>query len=348
MSNETRWQAVLDRDATSDGQFVYGVASTHIYCKPSCPSRRPNRENVKFFDETGAAEKAGFRACRRCQPDKVNPTKELIESICRYIEVHSAESPGLTELGKTFQLNPQHLQRTFKAALGITPHEYLEAYRLNQLKQRLKDGDEVTGAMYEVGYSSSSRLYEQAPTKLGMTPATYRQGGKGMTIKYDMVNCPLGLMLVAATERGLCAVSLGDSETNLLAALRQEYPQAQLERDETSLRKWSNELVEHMKGRPLNTELPLAVSYTPFQGRVWQALQDIPYGTTRSYGDIARTLGQPTAVRAVAQACASNKIALVIPCHRVIRENGALGGYRWGLERKEALITGEKMLETRN
>ncbi len=342
MSDEERWQAILNRDPASDGKFVYAVKSTGIYCRPICASRRPKPQQISFFDQPEAAEQAGFRACRRCLPAELNPQTELIRQICAYIEQRSEETLTLDELGKEVNLSPAYLQRVFKKALGISPRQYLEAYRLDRLKKHLKEGDTISGAMYEVGYSSSSRLYERSTATLGMTPAEYRQGGKGMVIRYSVVSCSLGWMLVAATERGLCAVSLGDNEPDLVEALRLEYPHAGLNRDDASLTEWSAELVAHLNGRPLTTDLPLAVACTPFQGRVWQELQNIPSGTTRSYGEVARAIGQPTAVRAVAHACASNKVALVIPCHRVIREDGNLGGYRWGLDRKRTLLAQEQ------
>lgn len=345
MNEENYWQAVLDKDSKADGTFVYGVRSTGIYCRPSCPSRRPRREQVVFFGQPEEAVTAGFRACLRCQPQEVEPQLEMVQQTCRYIEANLDSSLTLDALGAEINVSPQHLQRVFKKVMGISPRQYAEACRLNRLKARLREGEAVTNAIYEMGYGSSSRLYERAPMQLGMTPAVYRRGGNGMIINYTIVDCKLGKMLAAATERGLCAVSLGDDEASLENALKKEYPNATLCRDHNSLSHWVDQLVDHVNGRQPNLDLPLAVSYTPFQARVWEELRAIPYGSTRSYGEIAQAIGQPGASRAVARACATNPVAMVIPCHRVIREDGNLGGYRWGLDRKRTLLTQEGSLQ---
>jgi AraC family transcriptional regulator of adaptative response/methylated-DNA-[protein]-cysteine methyltransferase len=347
MINEaTYWQAVLNRDRSSDGSFVYAVRSTGIYCRPSCPSRRPRREQVLFFPLPQVAEQAGFRACRRCQPHEVdgytNEQVELIHQACRVIEAHLDEDLSLASLGAQLHISPHHLQRSFKRVIGITPRQYAETCRLGQFKNRLREGDSVTRAMYEAGYSSSSRLYERAPAHLGMTPTAYRKGGLGMSIHYTIVDCPLGRLLVAATERGICGVSLGEDDAALEAGLRGEYPAAQIQRDEEGLGEWVNAFLSYLHGRQPDVNLPVDVRATAFQWQVWEALRAIPSGSTRSYSQIAKTLGQPQAARAVARACATNPVALVIPCHRVVRENGELGGYRWGMERKQRLLAQEK------
>jgi AraC family transcriptional regulator of adaptative response/methylated-DNA-[protein]-cysteine methyltransferase len=347
MTNEAHyWQSVLTRDRSSDGSFVYAVRSTGIYCRPSCPSRRPKREQVVFFPLPQAAEQAGFRPCRRCQPRTIdgytNETAEFVQQACRVIEAHLDDDLTLASLGAQLHISPHHLQRSFKRIIGITPRQYAETCRLGQFKSRLREGESVTRAMYEAGYSSSSRLYERAPAHLGMTPTTYRKGGLGMHIRYTIVDCPLGRLLVAATERGICGVSLGDSDTALEASLRGEYPAAQIQRDEDGLGEWVSAFLSYLNGRQPDLNLPIDVQATAFQWQVWEALRAIPSGSTRSYSEVAQSLGHPQAARAVARACATNPVALVIPCHRVVRENGVLGGYRWGVERKQQLLAQEK------
>lgn len=342
LSDETRWQAVVGKDKTQDGKFIYGVRSTGIYCRPACPARLPQRANIVFFDRLEEAQAAGFRACKRCHPDEQHPADQLAAKVCRYIEANLENDLSLEKLGEQLNSSPHHLQRIFKKVMGVTPRQYAEACRVRQFKMRLREGEDIAGAAYEVGFGSSSQVYERAPVQLGMTPAAYRKGGKGMTIRYNIVKCTLGYMLIGATERGICAVSLGDEPEQLRQQLTAEYPQAEICPDSGELNGWTTELLEHLNGRKTDLSLPIAVTYTPFQAQVWQELRKIPYGSTRSYSEVARALGQPTAARAVAQACASNKVALLIPCHRVIREGGELGGYRWGLERKKTILQTEK------
>ncbi len=345
MNEERYWQAVLSRDHASDGTFVYAVRSTGVYCNPSCPSRRPQREQVVFFAQPAAAEQAGFRPCRRCHPDEASILEtqvELVRQVCCYIETHLEEPLTLAALSNHVHMSAYHLQRVFKRVMGITPRQYAEARRLEQFKTQLREGESVTGALYDAGYSSSSRLYERANAQLGMTPTIYRRGGKGMHITYTIVDCPLGRLLVAATEKGICAVSLGDSDAILEAALKEEYPAAEIRRDGDVLDRWINAILDYLRGKQPNLDLPLDVQATAFQWRIWQALQAIPYGSTRSYSEIARAVGEPKAARAVARACATNPAALVIPCHRVVREDGNIGGYRWGAERKRRLLAQEK------
>jgi AraC family transcriptional regulator of adaptative response/methylated-DNA-[protein]-cysteine methyltransferase len=340
-----QWEAVLARNSEADGAFVYAVRTTGIYCRPTCPSRRPRRENVAFFPLPEAAEQAGFRACRRCHPEQStvrDPQVALVQRVCRAIAANPEEPPTLASLGTTVNLSPFHLQRTFKRVMGITPRQYAEACRVGRLKDELRKGEAVTSALYGAGYGSASRLYESAPSHLGMTPAVYRRGGLGMHIHYTIVPCPLGLLLVAATERGICAITLGDADDALAAALKREYPAAEIARDAAGLDSAVTAIIRHLRGQEPHLDLPLDVQATAFQWRVWEALRAIPYGSTRSYGEIARAIGQPTAARAVAQACATNRVALAIPCHRVVREDGAVGGYRWGVERKRTLLAQEQ------
>lgn len=346
------WRAVLARDARWDERFVYAVRSTRIYCRPSCPARRPRRMQVLFFALPEAAERSGFRPCRRCQAQApardpsgklaASPQAELVGRVCRHIEAGLDGALTLEALAAAARTSPHWLQRTFQRVMGITPRQYADALRLRRLKKRLRKGDDVTTALYEAGYSSSSRLYERSDAQLGMTPATYRLGGYGMRIGYTIVNSPLGRLLVAATRRGVSAVYLGDSDQALETALREEYPRAQIHRDTNGLSTWVRALRLHLRGRQPRLDLPLDVQATAFQRRVWEALRAIPYGSTRSYSQIARTLGRPKATRAVARACATNPVSVVVPCHRVVRQDGGLGGYRWGLERKRALLEQER------
>ena len=340
-----RWEAVLARDAAADGAFVFAVRSTGIYCRPSCPSRRPRRDRVAFFSLPESAEQAGFRACKRCHPDMAeirDPQVAIVQRVCRAIAANPEAPPTLASLGETVHLSPFHLQRTFKRVMGITPRQYADACRMDRLKGELRKGEAVSSALYGAGFGSASRLYERAPTQLGMTPAVYRRGGAGMRIQYTVVPCPLGRLLVAATERGICAITLGDDDAALAAGLTREYPAAAIARDATGLDTAVAAIVRHLAGQEPHLDLPLDVRATAFQWRVWEALRAIPYGSTRSYGEIARAIGQPSAARAVAQACASNRVALAIPCHRVVREDGEPGGYRWGVARKRAILARER------
>ncbi len=349
IGQEDRWKAVLARDKRFDGAFVYGVHSTKIYCRPSCPARRPQQDQVVFFRMPEAAKLAGFRPCSRCRPDEVinqDPEVNLVQRLCRFIENYdSLEEPlTLVAMGKYVQVSPYHLQRIFKRNMGITPKRYAEACRMRRLKGFLKDGKDVTFALYEAGYSSSSRLYEGASARLGMTPGTYLRGGKGMNIRYTIVNSPLGRLLVAATEKGISSVSIGKSDPPLESALFDEYPAAEIRRDEAGLREYVKALLKYIDGKQPNLNLPLDIQVTAFQWRVYEALRSIPYGQTRSYAQVAQTIGHPKAARAVAQACASNPTALIIPCHRVVRKNGHPGGYRWGTQTKRTLLAKEKVL----
>ncbi len=337
------WQAVLIRDERADGTFVYGVTSTRIFCRPSCPSRRPQRANARFFDSPEVAARAGFRPCKRCRPDQFQTLQvERAERACRLIEENIEEPLSLSELAEKTGASAFHLQRTFKQITGVTPREYAEAFRLKHLKTSLQSGDSILGAQYDAGLGSSRGLYERAPSQLGMTPATYRRGGAGAYITYGIAPCALGFLLVAATPKGVCSVALGDAPESLEAALRAEFPGAEIHRDEAELEEHLQTLLRSLEGHTPHLDLPLDVQATAFQRRVWQELRAIGYGQTRTYSQVAHSLGQPTAVRAVARACATNPVALVVPCHRVVREGGALAGYRWGLERKKALLKRER------
>lgn len=340
--DHARWQAVLNRDAAHDGQFVTAVRTTGIYCRPSCSARTPLRENVCFFDTPEAAEAAGFRACKRCTPNLIAYEIDVTTRLCTYIDQHFDERLTLDSLGEVVHLSPDYVQRIFKRIVGVTPRQYIEARRVGQLKANLRDGQEVASALYDAGFSSSSRLYEDASAKLGMTPATYRKGGQGMHIRYAIRPCSLGYVLVGMTERGLCEVSLGDTPEAIEAWLMRDYPAATFSRDDDALGETVATLVSYLNGDSKQLQLPLDVQATAFQLRVWEALRGIPYGETRSYRQVAESLGAPDASRAVARACASNRVALVIPCHRVVREGGDLSGYRWGVERKSALLRQEK------
>ncbi len=340
------WRAVLCRDARWDGAFVYGVRSTGIYCRPSCASRRPRRAQVQFFAQPERAEHAGFRPCRRCHPREVAPAvprqAQLIEQTCRRIEAQLDGPVRLGALAAAAGVSAHKLHRAFRRAMGITPRQYAEVLRTGLLKKRLKEGRDVTTALYEAGYSSPSRLYESSDARLGMTPATYGRGGAGMRIRFTIADCPLGRILVAATHRGVSAVYFGDCDRPLEAALREEYPRAEICPDPRSVSASVRAIIRHLSGRAPQLDLPTDVAATAFQQRVWDALRRIPFGATRTYSQIARALGRPSAVRAVARACATNPTSIVVPCHRVVREDGSLAGYRWGIERKRALIERER------
>ena len=344
-SDEARWQAVLDRDTACDGAFVYAVRSTGVFCRPSCPSRRPKRANVAFYDLPEAAAASGFRPCRRCRPEtahSADPALRAVRKACRLIERQDEGVPTLAALGKAVGLSPWHLQRLFKRHLGISPRDYADARRLGRTRQALKNEANVGHAVYAAGYGSSSRLYERAADQLGMTPATYRKGGAGAEIFYATADSVLGRLLVAATEAGVCFVAFGDSDRTLARTLEAEFPAATITEDVKRLKPWLDATLRHLAGREPALDLPLDVRATAFQWRVWQALRAIPAGETRSYRAIAEALGEPKAARAVGRACATNPVAIAIPCHRAVREDGGLGGYRWGLKRKDALLEQER------
>jgi AraC family transcriptional regulator, regulatory protein of adaptative response / methylated-DNA-[protein]-cysteine methyltransferase len=338
------WDAVTGRDRAMDGVFFYAVRTTGVYCRPSCPSRRPKPENVVFFRNRSAAERAGFRPCKRCKPERdarTGANSEIVEKVCRYIDTHPDQPATLETLSGAIGLSPFHLHRTFKALTGITPRAYADSRRLESLKAGLREGHSVTRSMYDAGYGSSSRLYERASSQLGMTPSRYRKQGSGVTIRYSIAETPVGRLLLAATARGICSIQFGNSDTALEVALRSEYPQAEIVRTDKQLTGWIRAVRDRIRGQS-TAELPLDIRATAFQRLVWEQLRAIPSGATRSYGEIAKRIGQPRAARAVARACATNPVAVAIPCHRVVRENGALGGYRWGIQRKQKLLDLEK------
>jgi AraC family transcriptional regulator of adaptative response/methylated-DNA-[protein]-cysteine methyltransferase len=338
------WKAVAERDETMDRVFVYAVRSTGVYCLPSCPARRPGRDQVVFFDSPEAAERGGYRACRRCRPREraLNSDVTVLRRVCQIIEAQAADPPSVAALAATSGIGRFRLQRLFRKFLGLSSRAYADAIRVHRLKTQLRKGDDVTTALYDAGYGSASRLYERSNAQLGMTPATYRRQGAGAEIGYTVAPSPAGRLLVAGTDRGIAAVYLGDREATLRAELRREFPEARIRRNSKQLSSWVRTIVKHLAGRQPQMELPLDIRATAFQRRVWEALQRIPYGKTRSYSEVARTLGQPKAARAVARACATNPVSVVIPCHRVVREGGGLGGYRWGLARKQALLDAER------
>jgi len=337
---DRQWRIVLDRDRRYDGTFVYAVSSTGIYCRPSCPSRRPGRSRVAFFPAPELAEQAGFRPCRRCRPRDAavgDPRTALVLQACRELERRVDEPVVLQALASRVATTPARLRRAFHAVLGLTPRQYRDARRVERLKSELRRGGRISPAMYAAGYGSPSRLYERARARLGMTPATYGRGGRGARIRYAVVTTELGDVLLAATEHGVCRVAMGSGDA-LERDLRKEFPNAELVQDARGLKPAVTALHEYLANARTRLDLPLDVRGTAFQWRVWEALRRIPYGSTRSYAGLARAIGAPGSARAVARACASNPTALVVPCHRVVRSDGALGGYRWGLARKQALL----------
>jgi len=347
LNDDACWNAVVGHDKDADGLFFYGVRSTGVYCRPSCPSRRPRRDRVAFFDTTAAARLAGFRACLRCKPDATvmaaDPWIDKVRRACVYLSNVDGH-PALATLAARLGGSPYHLQRNFKRLVGVSPREYAEACRLGKVKRGLRQPGDITAAMFDAGYGSSSRFYERAVPKLGMAPSVYRRGGAGMSIQYTIVdssNDALGRLLVAATPRGVCAVAMGASDADLTRALAREYPSATIAADAGALAGSANAIVAHLAGRRPRLDLPLDVQATAFQWQVWQALAAIPYGETRTYSEVAASIGRPRAVRAVARACATNPVALAIPCHRVVPAAGGTGGYRWGAARKKALLTQE-------
>jgi AraC family transcriptional regulator of adaptative response/methylated-DNA-[protein]-cysteine methyltransferase len=343
-SDDARWRAVLDRDASQDGRFVYAVHTTGVYCRPVCPSRRALRVNVSFYKSALAARAAGFRACKRCRPEQVgasDPSRAVVLAACRYIEAQSGRIPTLDELGEQVGLSPTHLQRVFKRVVGVSPRKYADALRVERLKKELQSGEAIAGALYATGYGSTSRLYESASASLGMTPSRYRKKAAGEHIRFVTLASPVGgHILVAATERGICAVRLGDRVQPLVDELEREFAGASFARGDDAMR--ASLEAKIAEGGSALADLPCDVRATAFQRRVWEAIRAIPEGSTSTYGALAAAIGNPRAVRAVAQACASNSVALLIPCHRVVPKAGGTGGYRWGEKRKRALLALEK------
>jgi AraC family transcriptional regulator, regulatory protein of adaptative response / methylated-DNA-[protein]-cysteine methyltransferase len=344
ITTQAAWNAVLHHDPRMDGTFVYAVSSTGVYCRPSCPSRRPARHRVAFFPSPQSAEAAGFRACLRCKPRSPHSSRigEMMEQARRFLEAHVDEPITLRRLAERIGLSPCHLQRTFTRVVGLSPRAYQAARRMERFRASLKRGETVTNAIYDAGFGSGSRLYARAHSALGMTPSVFRAGGAGVTLRYTTVPTAVGRLLIAVTDRGIAAVSVGDSHASLLARLKGEYPHATIRRAPQALHRTVRLLLKCLDGPDGLPQLPLDLQGTVFQRKVWQALQQIPRGSTRSYREIAHAIGHATAVRAVARACAANPIALAIPCHRVVREDGTLAGYRWGLLRKRLLLVLER------
>lgn len=349
MNNDAMWQAVQSRDARHDGAFVYGVLTTGVYCRPSCPSRRPLRRNVRFYADPAAAAADGLRPCRRCRPlesHRADPDVALLLEVCRHLDGHVDDTPDLAALGAQVGKGPFQIHRLFKRLLGITPKQYADAQRLHRVRTGLRTAGSVTDAIYDAGYGSSSRLYERSDAHLGMTPGEYRQGGAGVAISYAGATTALGRVMIGATDRGLCFVQFGDDDAQLRAQLAAEFPGADLmpmpEEGREQFDGWMDALNTSLEGADPPDALPLDLKGTAFQVRVWTFLQRIPKGAAMSYGEVAKAIGAPKATRAVASACARNRIAVLVPCHRVIRSGGELGGYRWGLPRKRALLDAER------
>lgn len=344
---ETQWQALVTRNAEYDGQFVYGVTSTHIYCRPSCPSRQPKRHNVRFFSLPAQAEAQGFRPCKRCKPRQqrlMNPKALLVQALADYLHDYADQAERWTSeaLSQHFHYDAHYLQEVFKQALGMTPRQYAEIQRSQKLKQALRHQNNVSSAIYSAGYTSLSQVYERTHQHLGMTPADYQRQGAGLSLSYGTRFTSFGHLMVALSARGVCAIGLYDDETSAQAALRQEFPQAQLLPADDNLEALLEAIVAHVQSGRTLPDLPFDLQATAFQWKVWRALQAIPHGETRTYAQIAHAIGQASAVRAVANACAHNRAAILIPCHRVIGSDGTPHGYKWGVERKRRLLTLEQ------
>lgn len=345
IEQDPRWQAVVERDAAADGRFYYSVATTGVFCRPSCPSRLARPEHVQFHASCEDAEEAGFRACLRCRP-KDAPIAErhaaIIADICRMIE-KAEEVPALERLAREVSMSPFHFHRVFKAATGLTPKAYAAAHRSKRVRTELMNGDStVTSAIYDAGFNSNGRFYETSNEVLGMTPSAFRDGGVSMQIRFAVAECSLGALLVACSEKGVCAILLGDDPETLVKDLQDQFPKAELLGGDNGFEAMVAKVVGFVEAPAIGLDLPLDVRGTAFQQRVWQALRTIPVGETASYSNIAERIGAPTSARAVARACAANKIAVAIPCHRVVRNDGGLSGYRWGVERKRSLLGREK------
>jgi AraC family transcriptional regulator, regulatory protein of adaptative response / methylated-DNA-[protein]-cysteine methyltransferase len=352
------WNAVVSRDTSGTGDFFYAVKTTGVYCRPTCASRRPLRKNVEFFATTAEARAQGYRACKRCRPDEgaenrsVSPINAVVHELARQIEAKPEQPFRLAQLAQRAGYSPFHLQRNFKAIIGSTPKEYQTAARLRTFKQELRRDAPVSDAIYQAGFGSGSRVYEKADGHLGMTPSEYRSGGKGLTISYASGRTPLGLLMIGATDRGICFLQFGDSDRALQGELRRQFPAAAVQpmpaTHAEQFESWMAALNRHLRGLEPRLDLPLDVRGTAFQLIVWRYLQKLPYGEVRSYSEVAEAIGKPSAARAVARACASNSVALLIPCHRVVRGTGELGGYRWGVQRKRVLLDTERAASKRS
>lgn len=341
--DDARWAAVLARDASCDGTFVFSVVTTGIYCRPSCPARRARRENVRFFDSCIEAEEAGFRACMRCKPNGPALAEQhaaRVTEACRLID-EAGDVPSLDEIAKAVGLSPYHFHRVFKAIVGLTPRAYASARREQRVREKLQGSSTVTEAIFDAGFNSSSRFYAKSSEMLGMTPTDFRSGGSNAQIAFAVAGCALGFVLVAASDKGVCAIFLGDDPDALVRELQDRFPKASLIGGDEAFEGVIAKVVAFVEAPATGLDLPLDIRGTAFQHRVWQALRDIPSGQTISYAELARSIGDPRAVRAVAGACAANRIAIAIPCHRVVKSDGSLSGYRWGVERKRALLRKE-------
>ncbi|HET8967756.1 MAG TPA: bifunctional DNA-binding transcriptional regulator/O6-methylguanine-DNA methyltransferase Ada [Candidatus Acidoferrum sp.] len=336
------WRAVLARDGRADGAFFFAVRSTSIYCRPSCPARRPLRTNTLFFQTRQEAEQHGYRPCRRCKPDTIPASVLIVKRAAQVLESEIDDPVNVNILARKVGVRTDTLRRAFRQQTGLNPKELAAALRLKRFKRLLRSGNSIADALYATGYGSASRVYERSDAQLGMTPATYQKGGKGMQIKYTTAKSSLGEVLVAATERGVSAVYLGDASAKLTSELREEYPRAEITPEKGAFSEWVEEIVARVEGNAPRRELPLDLQATAFQRRVWQELQRIPRGATRTYAQVAKAVGKPSAVRAVARACATNPVSIVVPCHRVVRADGNLAGYRWGISRKQTLLERER------
>jgi AraC family transcriptional regulator, regulatory protein of adaptative response / methylated-DNA-[protein]-cysteine methyltransferase len=341
LSDDECYDAVIRRDRRYDGRFVTAVRSTGIFCRPSCPARTPRRSVVTFYPDPASALAAGYRPCKRCTPETQAADIEMVERACRAIQDHPDRSIPLAELGEIVGLTPNHMQRMFKRVTGISPREYAEMCRLDAFKMALREAGSVVEAIYAAGYGSSSSVYETAIKRLGMTPLAFRGGGAGMTVRYTLTDCYLGRLLVGATERGVCAVSIGETDGFLETVLHADYPNAALVRDDAALNASVCGVMAALEGSEPSPEVPLDIQATAFQRRAWAALQAIPRGETRTYGEVAESLGDVKLTRAVAQACAKNPVPILIPCHRVVSKGGNLGGFRWGLDVKKWMLQHE-------
>ena len=341
---EERWKAVVARDGSKDGSFVFGVRSTGVYCKPSCPARHPHIEQVIFFAGPDEAESSRFRACKRCHPNDIGISSraEMVRRVCDYIKQNLGKKLTLVSLSREAGISPFHLQRVFKKQLGLSPRQYVEARRLEHVKQSLKLGETVTNAVYGAGFTSKGRLYEKTRTQFGMNPGSFRRGGEGLSIQFTIIDSPIGRLLLGATGKGLCAVCIGASDEAVETALKEDYYAADLYRNDRQMMKWAQEFSHYFEGNEFSNKLPIDVQATAFQWKVWKKIQSVPYGETTTYARIAQKLGKPKAVRAVANACARNRVALLIPCHRVVGKKGDLRGYRWSIQRKQTLLKMEE------
>ena len=344
LTADAAWTAVLGRDRSWDGQFVYAVSTTGVYCRPSCPSRRPRRTNVAFFATPGEAEHSGYRPCRRCRPHAASgtATERSVAAAREYLDRHGDARVPLRQLARAVGLSPAYLQRAFTRLTGMSPKAYEDAGRRERLKARLRTGESVTRATYAAGFGSTSALYRGRRSALGVPPGAYRRGGEDLAITFGIVSSSLGRVLVAQTSRGVCAVTLGSTEHELELALAKEFPAATRVRDDAAVASWAGAVIDAIDGQGAHPAIPLDLQGTSFQLRVWRALQQIPPGETRSYAQVAAAIGHPTAARAVARACATNRVAVIVPCHRVIAADGSSAGYRWGVERKRRLLRREK------